>query len=363
MMMKPFSAIYFIRENKTRCVLLIFMLFLSYVAYLGGLYVTNPRDNWELPIAYYRRMVKVNDIAGDEENFARFLKEVEESGKAAVIKNGSYNAFNWNTVMGFESGTSSLTFLTVQDFKTYCEAMGIACDFENLKSGSMVMSERFAKNVGLEIGDKVNKDYAENIFREFTLDAVTKEDGYSLYFITEEEDYMLNALLISKEGVSGEEVYEFVRERKEKYNIYFQNDLEKNIDEQMEAFNGIYIFIILLLSVIMAVTVNAAFIGMYQRRHFEFAVYRAIGISKKKIVGKIVMELICMDGIALILGGVVFFLGLYLFNNLALYPAGKYLRYFQPLAFSSALLCNLAVLLPLMVTRSRQMLRADICEY
>lgn len=361
--MKPFSAGYFIRENKTRCFLLIFMLFLGYVAYLGGLYITNPRDNWELPISYYRRMVKVNEIAGDEENFARFLEEVEESGKAIVLKNGSYNAFNWNSIMGFESGQTSLTFLTVQDFKIYCEAMGIVCDFKNLKSGSMIMSERFAKNVGLEIGDKIGKDYSENILREFTLDAVTKEDGYVLYFITEEEDYMVNAILISKEGVPGEEVYQFAHERKEKYNLYMQEDLEEHINKQLESLNLIYAFIMILLAVIMAVTVNAAFVGMYQRRHFEFAVYRAIGISKGEIVKKIVGELLCMDGIAVMAGGAIFFLGLYLFNHLVLYPAGKYLRYFHPLALFCALLCNLAVLLPLMITRSRQMLKADICDY
>lgn len=361
--MKPFSAIYFIRENKTRCILLVFMLFLGYAVYLGGLYVTNPRDNWKLPIDYYRRLVRVNDIAGDEENFARFLEEVEESGKAIVIKNGSYNAFNWNSIMGFESGQSSLTFLTVQDFKTYCEAMGIACDFENLKSGSMIMSERFARNVGLNIGDKIDKDYNEDILREFTLDATTKEDGYLLYFITDEEDYMLNATLIGKEGVTGAEVYDFVYDLKEKYNLYLQEDFEKQIDSQLESLNIIYAFIVILLAVIMAVTVNAAFVGMYQRRHFEFAIYRAIGISRGEIVKKIVSELFCMDGIAVVGGGGIFFLGLYLFNHLLLYPEGKYLRYFHPLALFSALLCNLAVILPLMITRSRQMLRADICDY
>ena len=131
--MKPFSAMYFVRENRTRCFLLIFMLFLGYVAYLGGLYVTNPRDNWELPVAYYRRMVRVNDTAGDKENFSHFLEEVEESGRATVIKIGLYNAFNWNTVMGFDNGQVGLTFLTVQGFKTYCAVMGVACVFANLK--------------------------------------------------------------------------------------------------------------------------------------------------------------------------------------------------------------------------------------
>ena len=142
-----------------------------------------------------------------------------------------------------------------------------------------------------------------------------------------------------------------------------QEDLEEHINKQLESLNLIYAFIMILLAVIMAVTVNAAFVGMYQRRHFEFAVYRAIGISKGEIVKKIVGELLCMDGIAVMAGGAIFFLGLYLFNHLVLYPAGKYLRYFHPLALFCALLCNLAVLLPLMITRSRQMLKADMCDY
>lgn len=43
--MKPLSSVYYIKENKARCLALIFMLFLGYAAYLGGIYVTNPADN------------------------------------------------------------------------------------------------------------------------------------------------------------------------------------------------------------------------------------------------------------------------------------------------------------------------------
>ena len=39
-------------------------------------------------------------------------------------------------------------------------------------------------------------------------------------------------------------------------------------------------------------------------------------MSKKEIIGKIVKELIYIDGIAVFLGGGIFFLGLYLFNHL-----------------------------------------------
>ena len=140
-------------------------------------------------------------------------------------------------------------------------------------------------------------------------------------------------------------------------------DVKKNITDQYEFFTPMYTFIVILLSIILAVTINAAFVGMYQRRNFEFAVYRAIGISKKRIVGKIVGELVLLDLGTLTLGGLVFFLALYLFNNLVLYPAGKYLTYFHPLALVGLVLCNVTILVPLIVTRCRQLLRADICEY
>lgn len=70
-----------------------------------------------------------------------------------------------------------------------------------------------------------------------------------------------------------------------------------------------------------------------------------------------------IEKIALAVCGIVFFLGLYLFNQLVLYPAGKYLRYFESLSLFGILLCNAVVLVPLVLTRCRQLLKADICEY
>lgn len=361
--MKPFSALYYVWENRARCILLTFMLFLGYAAYLGGIYVTNPRDNWDMPISYYDRFVYVNSTSGDAEEFARFCREAEESGRAAAIELGSYNSFNWESIMGFELGQFSLTFRSAEDFRSYCEYMGIDCDFKSLKSGSMILSERFANNVGLKIGDKIGKDYSESIYSEFTLDAVTKEEGYALYFITEENDTALNAVIIGRNGTESKELYELAYSLQERYDIYIHDGLEEEVDGWFKSFNMIYMFIIILMAAIMAVTIHAAFVGMYQRRNFEFAVYRAIGISKKRIVGKIVGELFYMDVAALVIGGGVFFLGLYLFNQLVLAPAGKYLCYFHPMALLGLALCNLAAILPLIVTRSRQMLRADICEY
>ena len=143
----------------------------------------------------------------------------------------------------------------------------------------------------------------------------------------------------------------------------YNGALKDNILLEYKSFNMIYTFIVILLSVILAVTINAAFVGMYQRRNFEFAVYRAIGISKQRIISKIIGELVCLDFITLTIGGGIFFLALYLFNNLVLYPTGKYLNYFHPLALFGLVLCNITILVPLIITRCRQLLKADICEY
>lgn len=359
--MNPFSCFYFIRENKTRCFLLIFMIFLGYAVYLGGLYVTNVMDNWNTPIEYRDKFVLIFPETEEERaELENFRKKAGEDNKARGLTFSSFNSFNWKTLMGFENGQFAFTFCSVEDFKAYCEFMDISCDFDSLKDGSMIMSERFAKNRGLAPGDCIDMEYGENIYGEYILDALTKEDGYTLYFI----DQVLGAenagmMVIGKE-LSAEELKAYVQEM---YGNYQESTLKEDVWEQFETFYTIYIFIVILVALIMAVTINAAFVGMYQRRTFEFAVYRAIGISKRRIIGKIAGELLCMDAVALTAGGIVFFLALYLFNNLVLYPSGLYLRYYDRTALAGLVICNVMVVVPMILTRCRKLLKADICEY
>lgn len=363
MRLNPFSPLYFIKENKARCFLLMFMMFLGFGGYLGGLYVTNPLDNWECYMGYFDEAVLVNPVSVDEDldDFAAFREEIEKSGQATVLRVGGTEGINWVTIMGFESGWASLTFCSVEDFRTYCEHFGIQCDFGHLENGSLILSEKMARNRGLEVGDKVDKDTNASIYGDYTLAALTQEDGYLQYYINEDMADITH-LLILGEGISGSELYDLVYRTQNRYPVSVY-EVRGQITGQFTTFNGIYMFVVMLLSVILAVTINAAFVGMYQRRNFEFAVYRAIGMSRGTIVRKLVGELLWMDLFALVLGGGVLFLGLYLINNLMLYPDGRYLRYFHPTALAGLAVCNVMVLLPLIVTRCRQLLRADICEY
>ncbi len=362
--MKPFSPLYFIKENLARCIALMLMIFLSYGVYLGGLYVTNPLDNWSLPFQYNETFLVAGPASFDE-NFSQytaFRQEMENHPDIIVLEQGSGQSLNWTTIMGFESGSFSLTFRSVEDFKTYCEYYDIDCDFSKLRDGSLILSDRFAKNLSLDLGDIVDKNYAARIYDTFTLDALTTEAGYTQYYICEEPVACPNLLLLAN-GIDSEEFSRIVTTARDRNLVSLESNVKETITNQFQFFNIIYTFVVLLLSVILAVTINAAFVGMYQRRNFEFAVYRAIGISKKRIVGKIVGELLWMDLITLFFGGILFFLGLYLFNHLVLYPAGNYLQYIHPTAVIGLVLCNATVLVPLIVTRCRQLLKADVCEY
>lgn len=364
--MKPFSAWYYVRENRKRSLLLVLMILLSFGVYVGGLYVTNPYDNWQKHIDTYEKLVSVGANSNDDTAYRAFLEEAAKSGKVTVIELGEHNGMNWETIMGFGSGQCTFTFQSVEDFKLFCKLMRIECDYSNLKSGSMIMSDMFAKNRGLSIGDMVDKNYEWNIYSDYTLDALTSEEGYTLYFINDEAETSTSAVFIGK-GIEGEELYNYVYELQSNLenprDVYVYKGVLNDIASQFEVFDLIYIFIALLLSIILAVTINAAFVGMYQRREFEFSVYRAIGISRKRIIVKIAGELLLIDAIALAVGTVVTFIGLYLFNNLVLYPEGKYLRYYNETALFYMILCNIIIIVPLIVTRCRQMLKADICEY
>ena len=65
--MKPFSPVYFIKENKMRCGLLILMFVLTYISYLGGLYVTNITTMYDYNIDARRNYSIITPAETDDE--------------------------------------------------------------------------------------------------------------------------------------------------------------------------------------------------------------------------------------------------------------------------------------------------------
>ncbi len=365
--MRPFSPLYFIKENKTRCAVLVGMIFLSFFAYLGGLYVMNPSDSFEKFYSeFYKRSALVGLVAGDDasvEEYEKALEAVRQEEKVQLLDLGWNNYIAIDNVMSFTVGYDSLTFLSVEDFKLYCEVNEITCNFTKLKSGSAVMSRRFADNIGVKLGDELTPEKYSGVYEEYTVYYITEQDTFSSYYIY--EDMTVGNEMVLNIGMTSQEFEAFLDDLEETYKVHIF-DYDKamgEVDRAFEFLPKIYIAVLVLVAVIMAVTVNAVFVGVYQNRNFEFAVYRAIGMGKRAITRKIVGELLWLEGIALVGGSVIVFLGLYLLNHLVLYPAGKYLDYVNGVAVGGLLLCNVIIMIPLMLTRCRQMHKADICAY
>ncbi len=365
--MKPFSPLYFIKENKARCVVLIGMIFLSFAVYLAGLYVMNVVTSFEeFGAELYESSAFLGLRARDEVSMRGYedaAEDVRNEENVQLLELGWGNYFNIESVMSFTVGYQSLTFLNREDVKLFCDINEITCDISKLGSRSVVMSERMANSLGVKLGDVLTPEEFNGISEEFTLDVITDQTTYASYFL--EEGGETGNYLVVNTGKSKQEFEAYLDSLEQQYPVQMHGYEEDKAetDRTFSFLPKIYIAVLILLAVIMAVTVNAVFVGVYQSRTFEFAVYRAIGMGKRKITGKIVGELLWMEGIAMIGGGVLFFLGLYLFNHLVLYPKGLYLDYFNNVAFAGLAICNVIILVPLIITRCRQMHRADICEF
>ncbi len=365
--MKPFSPLYFIKENKARCAVLIFMIFLSFAAYLAGLYVMNVITSFDdFGEELYDSTAFIYLKARDEAAFQGYrdvTDAVRQEQDVRLVDLGYYNYLNVESIMGFTVGYQSLTFLNKEDFKLFCEMKDISCEVDSLGSRSAVMSERMANSLGLKIGDVLTPEKFNGVSEAFTLEAITNQTTYAYYFLAEGAEPM-NSMILNT-GMGKEEFASYLDSLEERYPVQMHGYEEDKAetDRTFSFLPKIYIAVLVLLAIVMAVTVNAVFVGVYQSRTFEFAVYRAIGMGRRKITGKIVGELLWMEGIALIGGGVLFFLGLYLFNHLVMYPKGLYLDYFNNVALFGLILCNVIILVPLILTRCRQMHRVDICEF
>ncbi|MBQ7943795.1 MAG: ABC transporter permease [Lachnospiraceae bacterium] len=361
---KPFSAGYYIAQNRLKCGLLIFMFFLTYIAYLGGLYVTNIPTMYEFAAQRMEKYAVISPSSKDADwsQFEGAVRKLQEEDRITMLQQSVFSYIYTKSIMSFELSYPRHAFRTVEDFKTFCDYMGITCDFENLKEGSFIASKLMANGRNMKIGDALIQRKDENVYQDYTLDAITDEEGYTTYFINDNVNY--NYILLPT-GMTLEEFHEYMNELEEEFEISV-SDVESYREETVRDFGSfqvIYAFIVVLLAVVMAITINAAFVGMYQHRESEFAVYRAIGISKGRIIGKIIKELLLMDAMGIVFGGVVMLLAIYLLNELALIPQGWMLLYYHPTALWGMLLCNITVLVPLVLSRSRKLLKADICAY
>ena len=149
---KPFSAFYYMKENRGRTILCIFMMFLATLMFLAGNYVHSELYTFERELEYSDKLVVVSLQSTDEEfkDFADFTKAVEEDDKLESVMSTAlgFSGMQHGSVLNLEMGGWSYVFNSVQDMQKVFDHLGIEGDFSKCKHKSMIISQDFAKDMG-----------------------------------------------------------------------------------------------------------------------------------------------------------------------------------------------------------------------
>ena len=365
--MNPLSALKYIRENKGKSLALGIMLFLSTAAFALGNLVSSDEYTWEGCFDLSDKCMYISARGSDEDgkDMDSFLEKIKSDKDLKLKPVGSrVGGISWKTPMGFEMGSSSFVFASKEAFLTMAKHMGIKGDLSKVKDNkSLIISRRLADNLGIKLGDEVDSSMdGVSIRVPMTVDAVLPEDFYSIFYILENDnpyDYY-----VYSDTLEGDALRSRVVSYKGDLNVYANPDSDRvEIGRSMSGFRIVFIAITAIVGIVLAITANTVITGQFISRTYEFGVYRAIGIGKGRIRLKIMSEILLLDIISVAAGAGVIFLTEYLLNSVVMLPAGKYLVYFSGLGAAGFAGCNLLIIVPMILLKSRQMLKADVTAF
>ena len=359
--MKPFSAGYYVRNNKGRAAIIIFMMFLTTCMLMAGNFVSSLWWYFDKADEYDDKIVVAGCLPTDTdyEEWRSFYKDISEDGNLIVLgrTGNGFSGMDVKSTIGIDVWSTTYAFNSAADMQRAFDHLGIDFDCTGLPDMSIVISKSLADNAKMKIGDLTKN-------KQYTLRGIMDDGSYVVFYIYEEpegkEMYRAN---IMSESMSGDELYRYVEK--------IRGDRKVNIDlpyvgqtrKEMQPAKLIFYASMLLLSVIMAVTLNSVVSGQYIKREYEFGVYRALGISRGRVRRKIAAELITMDVIAIVLGVSGQLLASFLLNELLYIPRGQFLPYISEPGLIGIVVSNLLVLVPLILLKGRKMCRMDVTEF
>lgn len=379
--MTPFSARYYIRNNLKRCISLILLLALSAIAYLGYMYVHTFSTEVLLSGDYIKdiAMVMPGENIDTEEKLDKYFSDIEKVEKCSSVS-GLYPIkflnVEINTTMNLGASITYPIFENFADVKSYNDTVKLMDENDLPKAGEIAMSSKFAKNLGLKSGDVVSKDN-----EHFGL----IDDGKYKVKVFESENMTVLAVNADSQLDNHSAIYMAVRKSGEREQTCetFENDMNRleaenptitlqtysdvliggELGHFTDMLNMVYYAILLFVCLILIFTLNAIFTGVYERRRYEFSVYKALGISKRERNAKIIKEILLMDIIGVITGMAIVLLSMFILDTAYLNPRGLSLGGFSLEGFLITLVCNICCIAPIILLKIRKMKKYDITEF
>ena len=366
--MRPLSPLYYIRENKIRSLIIIFMFFLTTLLFLAGNYIDSVYYYWDSYMDYSDKMLDVSALSTDEDyrEFGEFYKDLLADDALIVMPRSprGYVGLQWMSTMGFSMGSSSFIFETPEDLKTAFEVFGINADLSEVEDGTVCISTALAAQYGLKKGDVIDSSIREGFIGSYRIAALLDDDSFTVFYV-ENSDYDGDPVRLNVLGrnISGDELYQHIIQLQGDRKADISRPAREEIDKQFEPFILIFVAGIIFLSIILSVVVNSVITGQFIERRYEFGVFRAIGLTKGEIYRKVALELLVMDYIAYLAGAVFILLFTLLMNELVYLPKGQYLPYYSDIGLNSFLTSNALVMVPTIFLKGRSMSKCDVTEF
>lgn len=363
---KHFSALYYMRENRGRTVICVFMMFLATLMFLAGNYIHSELYTYEKEFEYSDKIVVAGLQSTDEEyrDFAAFIKDVEEDDKLEFVMSSAlgFVGMQHGTVLNLEMGGWSYVFNSAQDMQDVFDHLGIEGDFSACGHRSIIISRDFAKDKGIHLGDTVDQSFDENLDGAYTVDAIIEDGSYCTFYIYEDDGH-LGRLYIYSDTMEGEALYDYVRNLAGDRKVHISESERSSVLPQFYIFYVLFYVIDILIAIVLAVTINSVITGQYLKRIYEFGVYRALGRGGKEVRAKVAAEVLSMNFIACLAGFAAVFLFTYLVNELVYRPRGLFLLYASKIGVVGFVICDILILVPLILSKGRLMSRADVTEF
>ncbi len=362
----PFSALYYMKENRGKTALCVFMMVLATLMFLAGNYIHSELYTFEKEFEYSDKLVLVNAQNTDEEyrDFQSLKKRVSEDEILNYVDTTAYgfSGIQHGTVLNLEMGGWHYTFNSVSDMEKVFAHLGIEGDFSACRHRSMIISRDFANNKGIELGDVLDREFDSNLDGAYTVDAIIDDGSYCTFYIYEDDENLCRFYIYS-DTMEGTELYDYVKKLAGDKKVQISEPEREEVLPQFYVFYVLFYAIDFLIAIVLAVTINSVVTGQYIKRTYEFGVYRAIGRSKSEIKRKVAAEIISMNIIACVIGFVSMFLYTYLVNELVYKKEGLHLLYSSGIGVTGFIICDALIIIPLILSKGIKMGRADVTEF
>ncbi len=356
--MKPFQALYFIRHNFSRVLTVLVMVALTGLLYVGGSYLSNIEVEFLKVQDRYRDFAYVNLVVSDGEGKKEaFLEEVRQDENLKLLPVGG-NDFRFPTVLTFQNGDFAFSYST-EDFLWVNKRTDWVEDISLVKENTLFLTRRYAEYLGLKEGDLFTENREEAMFyygeRPYTV-RYMKGDAFGACLVAEDSAANEFYHLTWSEKGNAKDFQKRLEELEGKYSdIQIQTYTERyeRAKEEFSINSVIFLSILVVVTCVFFITINAVLVGIYDKRRTEFQIYESIGIPRKMIYWKVTKELMLISGMGMLLGMLLLFVTIALLNACLFAKDGLQLYYYHPWAIGSWLICNGMILIPSIFLRLR----------